>query len=90
MGLIPTSVGSPSLFPVSCKSEQSKISTNTQLGFQPCVIFSSLIVATEYHQVTHPNSMERAEVSFEFRIQQLLLAGMAQPNVALRIGKYLS
>lgn len=85
---VPTSVGSPSLFPVSCKFEQSEISTDTQLGFQPCGIFSSPIVATKYHQVARPHSRERSEISFEFTIQQLLLAGMAQPKMALHSGKY--
>lgn len=55
------------------------------------VSFSVLLLQpTEYHQVTHPNSRERVEISFEFRKPQLLLAGMARPNVALRIGKHLS
>lgn len=88
-GFIPNSVGFLSLFPLYGKFEQSKISTDPQLGSQPGETFSSPIVATEYYQVTHSDSSERAETTVEFRIQQFLLAGMAQPKMTLCIGKYL-
>lgn len=78
-GFILNSVGTPSLFPLYGK-----------LGSQPGETFCFPTVATEYYQVTHLDSTERAEITFEFRIQQFLLADMAQPKMTLCMGKYLS
>lgn len=83
----PFSIGFPYVFPMSYKFEQSKISSDTVLGFQPCRTSSSPILSIEYHQLIHPNSKERAEMSFEFRTWWLLPAGKAQSKISLHIGK---
>lgn len=56
----PFSIGFPYVFPMSYKLEQSKISSDTVLGFQPCRTSSSPILSIEYHQLIHPKELKWA------------------------------